>query len=224
MYCKKCGTEQKEGQKSCPKCGTPFVEMVKHSKDKSSEELTETKEQRGEIVEPVDNERIREREPQMKAAGVHPSSSGGDMDVYTRFWGNWKMWAIVVCLFFMFKMCGGVFEETGDEETYEYEQSSNSSNDDSDIIFSSEQDVRMYLSSHSFSSQDGYTLSFSGYANQVSLNGQPLSSNVEIRSVNRSSAVIRTQGPYGNTTFRLSVSGSDGVIEDTNDGTYYYSN
>lgn len=25
MYCKKCGTEQKQGQKFCPKCGTPFV-------------------------------------------------------------------------------------------------------------------------------------------------------------------------------------------------------
>ena len=26
MYCKKCGTEQKEGQKFCPKCGEPFIE------------------------------------------------------------------------------------------------------------------------------------------------------------------------------------------------------
>lgn len=25
MYCKKCGTEQEEGQKFCPNCGTPFV-------------------------------------------------------------------------------------------------------------------------------------------------------------------------------------------------------
>ena len=25
MYCKKCGTEQKEGQKFCPKCGEPFI-------------------------------------------------------------------------------------------------------------------------------------------------------------------------------------------------------
>lgn len=27
MFCKKCGTEQKSGQKFCPKCGTPFVAM-----------------------------------------------------------------------------------------------------------------------------------------------------------------------------------------------------
>lgn len=25
MFCKKCGTEQKEGQKFCPKCGEPFI-------------------------------------------------------------------------------------------------------------------------------------------------------------------------------------------------------
>ena len=25
MYCKKCGTEQKDGQKYCPKCGEPFI-------------------------------------------------------------------------------------------------------------------------------------------------------------------------------------------------------
>jgi hypothetical protein len=130
----------------------------------------------------------------------------------------------LTCLFFLATCDGCGCEETGDEESYEYEQPSNSSYEDSDISFSNEQDVRMYLSSHRFASQDGYTLSFSGYANQVSLNGQPLSSNVEIRSVSRSSAIIRAQGPYGNTTFRLSVSGSEGVIEDTNDGTYYYSN
>ena len=27
MYCKKCGTEQKDGQKFCPKCGEPFIEV-----------------------------------------------------------------------------------------------------------------------------------------------------------------------------------------------------
>lgn len=28
MYCKKCGTEQKPGQKFCPKCGTPFQSIT----------------------------------------------------------------------------------------------------------------------------------------------------------------------------------------------------
>lgn len=130
----------------------------------------------------------------------------------------------ITCLFFL-ATCDGC-DETGDEESYEYEeyeQPSNSSYKESYISFSDEQDVRTYLCSHRFSSNDGYTLSFSNNANEVSLNGQPLSSYVQIRSVSSSSAIIRSQGPYGNTTFRLSVSGSDGVIEDTNDGTCYYS-
>ena len=43
MYCKKCGTEQKDGQKFCPKCGTPYV-VMEQDKSKSSKEgnLTET--------------------------------------------------------------------------------------------------------------------------------------------------------------------------------------
>ena len=128
-----------------------------------------------------------------------------------------EYWAYIgiglTCLFFL-ATCDGC-DDSDEGETYEYEQSS--------VSFSSEIDVRIYLCSHRFSSSDGYTLSFSSEANEVSLNGQPLSSNVEIRSITSNSAVIRTQGPYGNTTFRLSVSGSDGVIQDTNDGEMYYS-
>lgn len=36
MYCKKCGTEQKQGQKFCPKCGTPFKAVTRHADDESS--------------------------------------------------------------------------------------------------------------------------------------------------------------------------------------------
>ena len=33
MYCKKCGTEQKQGQKFCPKCGEPFIIADKRQED-----------------------------------------------------------------------------------------------------------------------------------------------------------------------------------------------
>lgn len=137
-----------------------------------------------------------------------------------------EYWAYIgiglTCLFFL-ATCDGC-GDSDEGETYEYEQSSGgSSHEQTSVSFSSEIDVRIYLCSHRFSSSDGYSLSFSSEANEVSLNGQPLSSNVEIRSITSNSAVIRTQGPYGNTTFRLSVSGSDGVIQDTNDGEMYYS-
>lgn len=145
---------------------------------------------------------------------------------------DWKVWALLVALFLLVKMCGGCNACSDDNASndsdggdgYEYRQSSSSSSNGRSIApFSDEQDVRAYLCSHRFSSSDGYTLSFSNNANEVSINGQPLSSNVSIRSVSSYSAVIRTQGPYGNTTFRLSISGSDGTIEDTNDGEMYYS-
>lgn len=127
----------------------------------------------------------------------------------------------ITCLFFL-ATCDGC-EDVSDNEMYEYEQSSGDSYEQSYLSFSDEQDVRSYLCSHRFSSNDGYTLRFSNNANEISMNGKPLSSYVEIRSVSSSSATIRSQGPYGNTTFHLTISGSECVLEDTNDGTCYYS-
>lgn len=48
MYCKKCGTEQKEGQKFCPNCGTPYIEMEQHAVEASSDELIVTEDQKEE--------------------------------------------------------------------------------------------------------------------------------------------------------------------------------
>ena len=36
MYCKKCGTELKEGQRFCPKCGTPYTYINSEEKLPSS--------------------------------------------------------------------------------------------------------------------------------------------------------------------------------------------
>lgn len=140
---------------------------------------------------------------------------------------DWKTWVLIIGIYLVVKMCGGCDgceSHDGGSNQDNYEQSSDgSSYERNSVSFSNETDVRTYLCRNRFSSRDGYTLSFSNLANEVSLNGRPLSSNVEIRSVSSYGAVIRTQGPYGNTTFRLSVSGSDGVIEDLNDGEAYYS-
>ena len=38
MYCKNCGTEQKEGQKFCPKCGTPFEHRAEVVQQKETNE------------------------------------------------------------------------------------------------------------------------------------------------------------------------------------------
>ena len=114
-----------------------------------------------------------------------------------------------------------VQSNTNNDESTDYEQSEDS--ESSYVSFGNEQDVRTYLCIHRFTSSDDYTISFSNNANEVSVNGRPLSSAVDIYVSSSSSATIRTHGPYGNTTFRLSVSGDDGVLVDA-DGETYYSN
>ena len=141
---------------------------------------------------------------------------------------DWKTWVLLIGIFLLVKMCGGCNGCNSDNSdgysSDSYEQSA--SGVDSEryryVSFNNEQDVRTYLCTHRFSSSDGYTISFSNNANELSLNGKLLTSYVEVSLSSSSSAVLRTHGPYGNTTFRLSVSGSDGVIRDS-DGESYYS-
>lgn len=273
MFCKKCGTEQRDGHKYCPKCGTPYIE-----KDASNEDAIPANIQ----IDETSNQSIPN-----DTSSITPQRD----KTYRRF-AKVGMWIIIVAIVLTFVRAGFGFSfwwyvyliifaivamslwgmtlpDSNDKvKTFDsndvsaikivscigaimlvilylcgplnsnytishseerrnssesYEQSMNDSYKQLETSFSNEQDVRMYLCSHRFASNDGYTLSFSNNANEVSLNGQQLSSYVEIRSVSSSSAVVRAQGPYGNTTFRLSVSGSGGVIEDTNDGGMYYS-
>ena len=133
---------------------------------------------------------------------------------------NWRAWgfALLVILFCV-HYCGSCNDS--DTESNDYEQSNETY--ESSIRFESEQDVRTYLCTHRFTSSDGYTLSFSSNANEVSLNGRVLSSTTDVNASSSNSATIRTHGPYGNTTFKLSISGNDGVLKDTNDGESYYS-
>lgn len=141
---------------------------------------------------------------------------------------DWKSYVVILGLLLLVKMCGGCngCDSSDDNSSDRYEQSSGSDSESSYgnryVSFNNEQDVRTYLCTHRFASSDGYTISFSNNANDLSLNGKLLTSYVEISLSSSSSAVLRTHGPYGNTTFILSVSGSDGVIRDS-DGESYYS-
>lgn len=132
---------------------------------------------------------------------------------------DWKVWGFVLLVILGIRYCGSCNDS--DTESNDYEQSNETY--ESSIRFESEQDVRTYLCNHRFTSSDGYTLSFSSNANEVSLNGRVLSSTTDVNASSSNSATIRTHGPYGNTTFKLSISGNDGVLKDTNDGESYYS-
>lgn len=132
---------------------------------------------------------------------------------------DWKVWGFVLLVILGIRYCGSCNDS--DTESNDYEQSNETY--ESSIRFESEQDVRTYLCNHRFTSSDGYTLSFSSNAYEVSLNGRVLSSSTDVYVSSSNSASIRTHGPYGNTTFRLTISGNDGVLKDTNDGESYYS-
>ena len=76
MFCKKCGTEQKEGQKFCPKCGEPFLDEngkpylkgfrkdMQDAKDKLTSKVDELTQQGKKLidekVQPQLNEKIEE--------------------------------------------------------------------------------------------------------------------------------------------------------------------
>ena len=128
----------------------------------------------------------------------------------------------VICLLLFASYYGSVSIDDSDTYDYEYEQSVD---DDSISGFSSENDVRTYLCSHSFISDDGSKLSFSSNAYSAYLNGTQITSTTDISLINEGRALIRTHGPYGNTTLVLTISSSgDGIIQDNNSGDVYITN
>ena len=60
MYCKKCGTEQKDGHMFCPKCGTPFSDMEQIEAN-SSHEVSLTKDKVQEMPFPAEKEQSQEQ-------------------------------------------------------------------------------------------------------------------------------------------------------------------
>ena len=134
---------------------------------------------------------------------------------------KWIYTIAAVCLFVY--MCGGSEEcgETAYEGRTECNQTSEISNkQQAHVSFSAEYNVRDYLNSHRFVSSSGYTLTFLGGTNEMSVNGQILSNYVEIVSFSRTSAVLRTNGPSGKITLYLDA--ANGVLTEESDGTRYY--
>ena len=86
-----------------------------------------------------------------------------------------------------------------------------------DVEFTREGDVWLYLTSHSFTSQDGRTISFSYRSSVLYSNGKAIPQSAEMQTFSSTSATIRTRNPYGKTTLYL----SNGFLKDS-EGTCYY--
>lgn len=278
MFCKKCGTEQKEGQKFCPKCGTPYIDVKQEGVVISNKDrILEVREK---IEEPVGKEQTNENQnndirplnPNEEKKVMRIAKAGmwiiliaivltfvragfgfsfwwylyliimsaiafflwfiakpddikmNDGDALLTKILSW-MGAIMLAILYMWGPLNSDYEISRDKsDSYSHEKSSSSDSYEqtsSSVSFSTEQDVRTFLCTNRFSSSDGFKISFSNNANELSLNGKPITSYVEIRLCGQSYAILRTHGPYGNTTFLLSISGSEGFLVDKNDGTIY---
>ena len=102
MFCKKCGTEQKGGQKYCPKCGTPFIDMgqeeVMNSKKESIVEI------RKRTKEPVEKEQIQEQINENQTNDTRPLNPDKEKKV-ARI-AKAGMWIIVIAIVFTFVRAG----------------------------------------------------------------------------------------------------------------------
>lgn len=139
--------------------------------------------------------------------------------------GNWKTWLSVIVLYLMVRQCGGCDGNNEAEvgESSGYEQTSESYNKQNvNTSFSFESNVRDYLNSHRFSSNDGYTITFVGGMNEMYVNGQIFSGYTEIVSFSRNSATLRANGPSTKITMYLDA--ANGVLTERSDGTKYYAN
>jgi hypothetical protein len=133
---------------------------------------------------------------------------------------------IALSILILLMACGGCGGDN-ESESSDYDQSQESNqyqaNMTSSNQFSGEQDVRTYLCTHRFYSNDGTSMSFRSNGNSLFMNGTQLTSTIEVRVTSASSALIRTHGPYGETTLTLSISSGRGIVQDHQSGDSYIS-
>ena len=136
---------------------------------------------------------------------------------------HWRIFGIgLTCLIFL-AICSGNddVDEIENDEYSEYEPISEISYGQPVVAsFSFESNVRDYLGSHRFTSNDGYTITFLGGMSEMSINGYLISGYVEIVSFSKTSAILRANGPTARMTFYLDA--VNGVLTDKNDGIRYY--
>ena len=105
MYCKKCGTEQKKGQKFCPKCGTPYIDMVEgETKSSSANGLVEINNQQEATDKVTEKERIQEQKIDIKTETTQPLNPDEERKVVRM--AKAGMWIILIAIVFTFIRAG----------------------------------------------------------------------------------------------------------------------
>lgn len=105
MHCKKCGTEQKEGQKFCPKCGTPYIDMEKgETKSSSKKGLVEIKNPQEGIAKIAEKEQIQELKNDNKTDATQPLNPNEEKKVVRM--AKAGMWIILIAIVLTFVRAG----------------------------------------------------------------------------------------------------------------------
>lgn len=82
------------------------------------------------------------------------------------------------------------------------------------VVFKSELQVRSYLSSHVFKSDDGHSIRFMNNANELYVDANCVTSSISISNIAEQGAMLKAQGPYGDFIFALSVQdGAHGLVD-----------
>ena len=103
MYCKKCGTEQKDGHKFCPKCGTPYNDIEQIGSD-SSNEVGLTIDKIQEMNNPSGSEQMQEQRNGNETNGTRLLTPNEEKKVVRIAKGG--MWIIVIAIVFTFVRAG----------------------------------------------------------------------------------------------------------------------
>ncbi|MBR2777733.1 MAG: zinc-ribbon domain-containing protein [Prevotella sp.] len=104
MYCKKCGTEQKEGQKFCPKCGTPYMNVEQDDGQNYRNDIVVVVEKSQDAMETTDDEKTQGTYADNKTDGAQPLNPNEEKKVLRI--AKAGMWIILIAIVLTFVRAG----------------------------------------------------------------------------------------------------------------------
>lgn len=105
MYCKKCGTEQKDGQKFCPKCGTPYLNVEQNDINSLKKDVKEEIEiPQIELSIDSEKEQVNEYKENNSTSDTQPLSENEERKV--RRIAKAGMWIITIAIVLTFVNAG----------------------------------------------------------------------------------------------------------------------
>lgn len=112
--------------------------------------------------------------------------------------------------------------ETVASDSIQVEETQTSTDEYQPTHFQNEQDVRAYLCTHSFKSDEDIFIWFEKNANEIIYEDMPVAVQTVISEFNDTMAVIKGSGMLGDSTIKYVSTRTGSYIEDVNDGVVYW--